>query len=90
MVDAGWIDADGNQLGAGFKTPEQGAATQVWAATSPAVAHLGGVYAEDCAVVTPVTDPATGQVVRGYRVDPAEAARLWRLSAHLTGVNVVA
>lgn len=36
MVERGWIDEQGNPLNpAGFKTPEQGAATQVWAATSP-------------------------------------------------------
>jgi NAD(P)-dependent dehydrogenase (short-subunit alcohol dehydrogenase family) len=33
MVDAGWTDDDGNCLDPSFKTPEQGAATQVWAAT---------------------------------------------------------
>lgn len=34
MLDAGWVDEQGNVSGS-FKTPEQGAATQVWAATSP-------------------------------------------------------
>lgn len=36
MVERGWIDEDGNLLYPdAFKTPQQGAATQVWAATSP-------------------------------------------------------
>lgn len=35
MVAAGWIDNDGNPTDPTFKTPAQGAATQVWAATSP-------------------------------------------------------
>src|SRR5262249_32025280 len=35
MVAAGWIDDDGNVTFSSFKTPEQGAATSVWAATSP-------------------------------------------------------
>ena len=35
MVGAGWIDEHGNPADPTFKTPGQGAATQVWAATSP-------------------------------------------------------
>lgn len=36
MVERGWIDEDGDLLHPeAFKTPQQGAATQVWAATSP-------------------------------------------------------
>ena len=30
MRERGWIDEHGNQIGAGFKSPEQGAATQAW------------------------------------------------------------
>ncbi|MFJ9371048.1 oxidoreductase [Nocardia sp. NPDC101769] len=69
-----------------LKTPEQGAATQIWAATSTALDHLGGVYCEDCniAEVAP-GDNATG--VRPYAIDPGQAARLWALSAELTGIN---
>ncbi|MEQ4301701.1 oxidoreductase [Plantactinospora sp. B6F1] len=74
MVDAGWVDADGNLIDSEFKTPEQGAATQVWAATSPGLAGTGGRYCEDCAVVD-------------HETDPDGAARLWALSAELTGVD---
>ena len=89
MVAAGWIDEQGNTLNpAGFKTPEQGAATQVWAATSPQLDGLGGVYCEDCdiAELAPDDQEFTGGV-RSYAVDPEQAARLWALSAELTGVN---
>ena len=89
MVAAGWIDEQGNTLNpAGFKTPEQGAATQVWAATSPQLDGLGGVYCEDCdiAELAPEGQEFTGGV-RSYAVDPEQAARLWALSAELTGVN---
>jgi NAD(P)-dependent dehydrogenase (short-subunit alcohol dehydrogenase family) len=89
MVAAGWIDEEGNALNpAGFKTPEQGAATQVWAATSPQLDGLGGVYCEDCdiAELAPEDQEFTGGV-RSYAVDPEQAARLWALSAELTGVN---
>jgi NAD(P)-dependent dehydrogenase (short-subunit alcohol dehydrogenase family) len=91
MVERGWIDENGNPLNPeGFKTPEQGAATQVWAATSPQLSGMGGVYCEDCDIAEPA--PADGERVgvRDYAVDPASAARLWTLSAELTGVNAFA
>lgn len=89
MIDRGWIDAAGN-IAAGFKTPEQGAATTVWAATSPRLDGKGGLYLEDCDVaeVAPAEiDPTNVHGVREYAVDPEQAARLWTLSAELTGVN---
>ncbi|TDO46041.1 NAD(P)-dependent dehydrogenase (short-subunit alcohol dehydrogenase family) [Kribbella sp. VKM Ac-2571] len=85
MVDFGWIDEDGNPLNPAFKSPEQGAATQVWAATSPQLEGLGGVFLEDCEVAEVSTDDAPG--VRPYAIDPASAERLWTVSAQLTGVN---
>jgi NAD(P)-dependent dehydrogenase (short-subunit alcohol dehydrogenase family) len=85
MVAFGWIDEQGNPLNPGFKTPEQGAATQVWAATSPQLEGEGGVFLEDCEVAELSTDDAPG--VRPYAVDPESAARLWTVSAELTGVN---
>ncbi|MEU2433451.1 SDR family NAD(P)-dependent oxidoreductase [Streptomyces sp. NPDC007861] len=95
MVAAGWIDEDGNPTDRGFKTPEQGAATQVWAATSPQLAGAGGVYCEDCDIAEPRDEgpAAMGQLgdgVRTYATDPEAAARLWRLSAELTGVDAFA
>ena len=71
MVERGWIDEDGKLLNPdGFKTPEQGAATQVWAATSPQLAGMGGVYCEDCDIAEPA--PADGERtgVRGLRDRP--------------------
>jgi NAD(P)-dependent dehydrogenase (short-subunit alcohol dehydrogenase family) len=91
MVERGWIDEDGNPLNpSGFKSPPEGAATQVWAATSPQLAGLGGVYCEDCdiAEVAPADGERTG--VRDYAIDPEQAARLWTLSAELAGVNAFA
>jgi NAD(P)-dependent dehydrogenase (short-subunit alcohol dehydrogenase family) len=91
MVASGWIDEDGNPLGA-FKTPEQGASTTVWAATSPQLDGMGGVYCADCDIAEIMTDEmvAAGAGVRPYAVDPDAAARLWTLSAELTGVNAFA
>ena len=80
----GWVDADGRPL-VDFKTPEQGAATTVWAATSPQLEGRGGVYCVDCDVAAVSTGDEPG--VRPYAVDPQQAAWLWDLSVDLTGVN---
>jgi NAD(P)-dependent dehydrogenase (short-subunit alcohol dehydrogenase family) len=87
MVDAGWIDEAGTPLLPIFKTPEAGAATQVWAATSPRLAGMGGIYLEDVEVAE--IEPTADTGVRPYAVDPASASRLWDLSADLTGVNAL-
>ncbi|MGO1052680.1 SDR family NAD(P)-dependent oxidoreductase [Crossiella sp. CA198] len=89
QIANGWADEEGNPLDASFKTPAQGAATQVWAATSPQLAGLGGVYLDDCEIVEiggSAQDP-TG--VAGYAVDPESAARLWAYSAEATGVDLL-
>jgi len=88
MTAEGWLDADGVPVDPSFKTPQQGAATQVWAATSPQLAGLGGLYCEDCDVARhaeEVNEPFVG--VKAYAIDPAEAERLWSLSVELTGIN---
>ncbi|WIX90109.1 SDR family NAD(P)-dependent oxidoreductase [Amycolatopsis sp. DG1A-15b] len=87
MVERGWVDEDGRLADPGFKTPEQGAATQVWAATSPRLAGLGGLYCEDCDVAEPTESSDMVSGVRAHATDPGEAARLWALSSRLTGVN---
>lgn len=59
-----------------MKTPSQGAATQVWAATSPELEGRGGLYLEDCQVAGPT--PGDGSA--GYAewaMDGDEAERLW-------------
>lgn len=83
MVDRGWVDEQGNVADPTFKTVSQGAATGLWAATSPQLAGFGGLYLEDCDVAGPATADGTG--VKEYAVDPLEAAALWSLSVKLTG-----
>ncbi|MEV6130272.1 SDR family NAD(P)-dependent oxidoreductase [Streptomyces violaceusniger] len=91
MVERGWIDADGNLLHPeAFKTPEQGAATQVWAATSPRLNGMGGVYLEDCDIAEPAPADGSRTGVKEWATDPEQAARLWALSAELTGVDAFA
>ncbi|MEU7695469.1 oxidoreductase [Microbispora hainanensis] len=77
MVSAGWIDADGHPVPSLFRTPEQGAATLVWAATSRELDGRGGDYCADC------------RVTDGGPKDDGEAARLWALSADLTGLDII-
>lgn len=90
MIAMGWMDEEGN-VHEGFKTPEQGAATSTWAATSPKLEGLGGVYCEDCDIAVLNDDPANRFVgVASYAVDPAAADRLWQVSAELTGVDAFA
>lgn len=87
--EQGWIDEDGNALPDWFKSPAQGAATQTWAATSPRLDGMGGVYLQDCDVAE-VVDEVDAPGVRPYAIDPSEAERLWAYSADLTGVNAFA
>ena len=91
MVERGWIDEQGNALNPeGFKSPAQGAATQVWAATSPQLDGTGGVYLEDCDIAEPAADGDERSGVQDWAIDPEQAARLWTLSAELTGVDAFA
>jgi NAD(P)-dependent dehydrogenase (short-subunit alcohol dehydrogenase family) len=88
MKALGWLNDQGEVIDPTFKTPPQGAATSVWAATSPLLADKGGLYCEDCdAAVRDDSPQPTEFGVRSYAIDPAQAERLWRLSAALTGVD---
>ena len=89
MVAAGWIDENGDLADPTFKTPQQGASTQVWAATSPQLEGLGGLYCEDCDIA-PLAEDGRDFGVRAYAVDPEQSDRLWALSAELTGVDAFA
>lgn len=80
-----------SETNSGWKTPEQGAATQVWAATSPQLDGMGGVYCEDCDIAEPAAEGTVlGSGVSAWAADPERAARLWTLSAELTGVDAFA
>ncbi|MFM9918031.1 SDR family NAD(P)-dependent oxidoreductase [Lacisediminihabitans sp. H27-G8] len=92
MIASGWMTEDGT-VNDRFKTPEQGAATSVWAATSPQLDGEGGVYLEDCDIAEPTAAGTPEARVRGvdaHAIDPADAERLWALSAELTGVDAFA
>lgn len=91
MVVLGWIDEEGNPTELakqGFKTPEQGCSTTLWAATSTLLENKPGVYCEDCNIAAP-TDH-NSPMGRYFGVDPhacddESAERLWALSEELLG-----
>jgi NAD(P)-dependent dehydrogenase (short-subunit alcohol dehydrogenase family) len=67
-----------------FKTVRQGAATTVWAATSPLLDDVGGVFLEDCDIGRVVPDdPTISYGVREYAIDYGNAERLWKLSEQM-------
>jgi NAD(P)-dependent dehydrogenase (short-subunit alcohol dehydrogenase family) len=78
-----------------MKTPEQGASTTVWGATSPLLADIGGVYLQnndiapiDDKAIDVNPDIAAGPIemtvgVTPYAVDPESAQRLWDLSERM-------
>jgi NAD(P)-dependent dehydrogenase (short-subunit alcohol dehydrogenase family) len=91
MIASGWMDEEGN-VNERFKTPEQGASTSTWAATSPQLDGLGGVYCEDCDVAAPTDVGGPTQRTSGvdaHAIDPEQAERLWALSAELTGLDAL-
>ncbi|WP_128430976.1 SDR family NAD(P)-dependent oxidoreductase [Streptomyces cyaneus] len=90
QIDRGWVDEQGNVIGADFKTPSQGAATGLWAATSALLDDRGGLYLEDCDVarVSAPAEPMDDGGVRAYAIAQDAAAQLWDLSAAATGAAV--
>ncbi len=72
-----------------FKTPEAGAATTVWAATSPQLEGKGGIYCEDCdiAALTDQDRNASMTGVMAHAIDLAMAEALWDVSEDMTGVK---
>ncbi|MEU4475165.1 SDR family NAD(P)-dependent oxidoreductase [Micromonospora sp. NPDC023888] len=102
LTAAGMANPDGSPIldpSKQLKTPEQGAATPVWCATSPQLAGMGGVYCENCDIAEPArdTDADTAHLgdfndlsgVAPHAVDPAQAKHLWTLSEELTGVHLL-
>lgn len=69
-----------------MKTPEQGAATSLWAAFAAPASEIGGRYCEDCAVAEEAAvDLTERKGVRPYALDAVKAKQLWTLSEELVG-----
>ncbi|MEM1391567.1 MAG: oxidoreductase, partial [Pseudomonadota bacterium] len=64
-----------------FKTPEQGASTSVWAATSAQLNDHGGEYCEDCDIAPLATESSQRwEHAREWICDEEKAERLWTMS----------
>ncbi len=86
LLALGWIDQEGHNT-SNFKTPEQGAATSVWAAVGQELEGVGGRYLENCQEATPHEPGMPGN--RGYlpyALDPERAERLWTVSQEMVGL----
>lgn len=94
LREQGLIDAAGKPIidpERGKKSPQQGAATIVFAATSPLLADLGGVYCKDNDVSEldagdkPLTAESIPSDVAPHAIDHQSARQLWDLSEQLVG-----
>ncbi|HEV2368350.1 MAG TPA: SDR family NAD(P)-dependent oxidoreductase [Acidimicrobiales bacterium] len=65
-----------------FKTVEAGAATQVWAATTPDLKDHNGAYLANCGLGVLGADPGVNGFMP-YLLDDEHAAALWELSEQL-------
>ena len=92
LLKMGLIDENGTAIidpERGKKTPAQGASTIVFAAASPRLADIGGVYLLDNDISRLDDDPKTLTAdripaeVASHSIDPASATRLWELSERL-------
>mgnify|MGYP001802274322 CR=1 FL=1 len=84
MAAMGWMNPDGTippQIQAMFKTPEQGASTATWAATSLKLEGYGGEYCEDCDIAQLAgPDSQRWHHAREWICDEDKADRLWAMS----------
>lgn len=84
MAAMGWMNPDGtipDQIKAMFKTPEQGASTSTWAATSAQLEGRGGEYCEDCDIAQLAgPDSQRWHHAREWITDEDKADRLWAMS----------
>ena len=69
-----------------WKTPQQGAATTLWAGLVANADEVGGRFCEDCQVSPVISNESIGfgsPGVRPYALDPETAAALWAKSEEL-------
>ncbi|TMH10598.1 MAG: SDR family NAD(P)-dependent oxidoreductase [Betaproteobacteria bacterium] len=79
MRALGWLKPDDTPLDL-FKTPAQGAATSVWAATAAELQGHGGLYLEDCAQSVPAEPTQRAFGYSPHIMDRDGALRLWQMS----------
>lgn len=87
----GALNADGSAVvdpARDRKNSQQGAATAIWCATSPALGGIGGVYCEDSDIAPVVAEGELGGPgVRPFAIDRETAEALWLESGRLLGIR---
>ena len=87
QVELGWLNEDGTvppAVAEIFKTPTQGCTTSLWAATSPMLDEMPGVYCEDCDVAQLMgEDSLPYQHCAPHITVDEDAERLWEISETL-------
>jgi NAD(P)-dependent dehydrogenase (short-subunit alcohol dehydrogenase family) len=94
----GFFDEQGNmrpEILASLKTIPQGAATSIWAATSPLLNNIGGVYCEDGDIAALLAVDPLGKTnaklhqsgVHPYSLDETNAKKLWSLTEEMIGID---
>jgi NAD(P)-dependent dehydrogenase (short-subunit alcohol dehydrogenase family) len=71
-----------------LKSVEQGAATSVWAATSPDLEGKGGLYLEDAHIGEEVSPDVRSGGYLPYALDKESADKLWALSEQLIATQL--
>jgi NAD(P)-dependent dehydrogenase (short-subunit alcohol dehydrogenase family) len=71
-----------------YKSVEQGAATSVWAATSPTLEGKSGLFLEDCSIANEVPEGHIDGGYFGYALAADAAEKLWQLSEQLVGESI--
>lgn len=77
-VALGWVREDGTLPKGRMRSPDEGAASPLWAAVAPELAGRGGLYIEDCGIApfwAPPLPPCWG--VTRAALDPENASALW-------------
>jgi len=84
LAAMGWVDEHGELTPDAkkfIKTPEEGAATLLWAATSPLLENRGGEYCENCDIAAMSEGSAPRwSGVAAWAVDDDDANRLWEMT----------
>ncbi|MBO9583602.1 MAG: SDR family NAD(P)-dependent oxidoreductase [Flavobacterium sp.] len=86
----GFTDAQGNilpEVATSLKTIPQGAATTVWAATTPLLNNIGGVYCENVDIASLNANAAVIGGIMPYSLDEVNAKKLWELSEDMTEIK---
>ncbi|KAF2115618.1 short-chain dehydrogenase [Lophiotrema nucula] len=72
-----------------MKSPEQGAATTIFAALDKDLSGKGGLYLEDCGISEPVKEGYSllDQGYESWAYDEAKEKKLWKVSLELVGLK---